>query len=178
MQRVENYFYFVSRAKSKIPVLRVFGKDIADSQANAFNLAHKIYKKNYQFKDFQFVILVPEGTKEETDFLKTRLAEIENPENWNFAFGSTEEIEIVFNSLQSEYSLDANYGSPYVFIIDKDRNLRGRDDEEEGKLYGFDARDYSIINNKMSDDIRVLLAEYRLELKKYNSKFKNKEIEK
>ncbi len=58
--------------------------------------------------------------------------------------------------------------SPYVFIIDKDRNLRGRDHEDEGVLYGFDARVYAEINNKMSDDIRVILAEYRLALKKYN----------
>ena len=29
---------------------------------------------------------------------------------------------------------------------------------------------YSEINNKMDDDVRILLAEYRLALKKYNSK--------
>ena len=73
--------------------------------------------------------------------------------------------------MQTNYSLDANLSTPYVFIIDKDRNLRGRDDDEdEGILYGFDARNYSEINNKMGDDIKVILAEYRLALKKYNSK--------
>ena len=60
--------------------------------------------------------------------------------------------------------------SPYVFIIDKDRSLRGRDDDDLGLLYGFDSSDYSEVNNKMSDDVRVILAEYRLALKKYNSK--------
>ena len=61
--------------------------------------------------------------------------------------------------------------SPYVFIIDKDRSLRGRDDDDDlGLLYGFDSSDYSEVNNKMSDDVRVILAEYRLALKKYNSK--------
>ena len=156
--------------KDRISVLGFFGKDVKDSHGNAFNLAHKIYKKNYQFNDFQFVILMPDGTQDEVNYLKTRLAEIENPENWNFVFGSPKDIEKVFNSLQSPFVLDTNSASPHVFIIDKDRNLRGRnDDDDRGKLYGFDARDYSIINNKMSDDVRVLLAEYRLSLKKYNS---------
>ena len=155
--------------KNHITVLCFFGKNVEASHANAFNLAHEIYKKNYQFKDFQFVILMPEGTQEEADFLKSRLAEIENPENWNFVYGSSEAINNVFNSLQTNYTLHDDLSSPYVFIVDKDRNLRGRDeDEDKGILYGFDARVYAEINNKMSDDIRVILAEYRLSLKKYN----------
>ncbi len=154
-----------------ITVLCFFGKDVEASHANAFNLAHEIYKKNYQFKDFQFVILMPEGTQEEASFLKSRLAEIENPENWNFVYATPEAVKDVFNSLKTNYTLHNDLSSPYVFIIDKDRNLRGRNEDEgegEGVLYGFDARVYAEINNKMSDDIRVILAEYRLALKKYN----------
>ena len=158
-----------------ITVLCFFGKDVEASHANAFNLAHEIYKKNYQFKDFQFVILMPEGTQEEANFLKSRLAEIENPENWNFVYGTSEAINDVFNSLKTNYTLKDDLSSPYVFIVDKDRNLRGRDDDEDvGLLFGFDSSDYSEINNKMSDDIRVILAEYRLALKKYNLNKENK----
>lgn len=157
--------------KDHITVLCFFGKDVESSYANAFNLAHEIYKKNYQFKDFQFVILTPEGVEDEVRILKTKLTEIENPENWNFVFGKPEAIEKVFQSLKTNYTLNDNSASPFVFIIDKDRSLRGRDNDEDfGVLYGFDARVYSEINNKMSDDIRVILAEYRLALKKYNSK--------
>lgn len=161
--------------KDHITILCFFGNDMESSQANAFNLAHKIYKKNYQFKDFQFVILTTDGVQDQVEVLKEKLSEIENPENWNFVYGSPDNIEKVFNSLGSNYSLNENEGSPYVFIIDKDRNLRGRDnDEDVGVLYGFDSSVYSEINNKMSDDVRVLLAEYRLSLKKYNSS--NREI--
>jgi len=157
--------------QDRITVLGFFGKDVRSSHANAFNLGHKIYKKNYKFDDFQFVILMPEGTEEDVKLLKIKLAEIEDPQNWNFVYGADEAIQNVFNSLQTNYSLDSNLSTPYVFIIDKDRNLRGRDDDEdEGILYGFDARNYSEINNKMGDDIKVILAEYRLALKKYNSK--------
>lgn len=155
--------------QDKITVLGFFGKNIDQIHAHAFNLAHEIYKKNYKFKDFQFIILMPKGTEEKVTFLKSRLAEIENPENWNFVYGSDEEIQKVFTSLQSNYTLNEDLSTPYVFIVDKERNLRGRnDDEDVGELYGFDTSIYAEIKNKMSDDIRVLLAEYRLALKKYN----------
>ena len=157
--------------KNHITILCFFGNNLELSKANAFNLAHKIYKKNYQFKDFQFVILTPDGSQFQVKSLKEELSEIENAVNWNFVYSSPNEIEKVFNSLGSNYSLDTNMASPYVFIIDKDRSLRGRDDDDDlGLLYGFDSSDYSEVNNKMSDDVRVILAEYRLALKKYNSK--------
>lgn len=35
-------------------------------------------------------------------------------------------------------------------------------------MYGFDSSIIAEINNKMSDDVKVLLAEYRRALKKYD----------
>ena len=160
--------------ENHITVLGFFGKDVELKNANAFNLAHKIYKKYYTFKDFQFVIVIDENQKEEALQLKEKLKEIEDPKSWKFVFADDDKVQDVFNSLKSNYSLDEKMSSPYVFIIDHDKNLRGRDeDEDDGLLYGFDARDYSEINNKMDDDIKVIIAEYRLALKKYNS---NREI--
>ncbi len=154
-----------------LTVLCFFGNDLELMQSNAFNLSHKIYKKNYQFKDLQFIVLTPRGTESQIQNLKQKLSEIENPENWNFVFGDTTEIQNVFNSLGSSYILNKNFASNQVFLIDKERNLRGRDDDEDvGILHGFDSSNYSEINNKMDDDVRILLAEYRLALKKYNSK--------
>ena len=156
--------------KNRITVLSFFGNDIESKKANAFNLAHKIYKKNYQFSEFQFVTLITEDQRTAALQLKEKLAEIETPRNWRFVTGSTEAIEKVFNSLKSEYSLDSHWASDFVFIIDKERNLRGRnDDEDVGRLFGFDASNYAEINNKMSDDIKVVLAQYRLELKEYKA---------
>lgn len=58
----------------------------------------------------------------------------------------------------------------YIFIVDKDRNLRGRDDDEDvGTLYGYNSTDIAELANKMKDDVKIVLAEYRLALKKYNS---------
>ena len=65
--------------------------------------------------------------------------------------------------------LDAQLSRPEVFIVDKERKLRGRDDDEgKAVLYGFNAESVAEINNKMLDDVKVILAEYRRALKKYN----------
>ncbi len=161
--------------RDQITVLGFFGSDVEAKKANAFNLAHKIYKKNHQFSEFQFVTLITEDQVAQTLQLKKELGDIEDPKHWNFATGTPKSIERVFASLQSDDILDANYATAYVFIIDKERNLRGRDDDEDmGRLFGFNAADYAEINNKMSDDIKVVLAEYRLELKKYKADRKDK----
>ena len=156
---------------NRITILMFFGADIDAKKASAFNLAHKIYKKNYQFKEFQFVTLITAQEKEKALALKDKLAEIENPENWRFAVGSPEDITRVYESLKMPTAtLDASFGTNSVFIIDKERSLRGRDDDEDyGVLHGYNASDYAEVNNKMSDDIKVVLAEYRLALKKYKA---------
>lgn len=155
--------------RDHITILSFFGTDVETKKANAFNLAHKIYKKYYQFHDIQFVVLIDDNQREKAIDLLDKLSEIENPKNWNFVIADTESTHEIFDSLHTTFTLDENNSSPYVFILDYDRNLRGRDsDDDVGVLYGFDARDYSVINNKMDDDIKVLLAEYRLALRKNN----------
>ena len=74
---------------------------------------------------------------------------------WNFIAATTDEIQTHFTSLQTPIKLDQDGSTPYVFIIDKDLNLRGRnDDEDSGTLYGFDARSVAQINKKMIDDVK------------------------
>lgn len=157
--------------KNKITVLGFFGEDLLKNKAYAYNLAHKIYKKNHEFEEFQFVILLPETARNQAQELKNKIGEIADTSQWKFAFGTPENIKNVFSSLQSNYVLDNQLASPYVFIIDKELQLRGRkqDSEEKEVLYGFDSSLIAEINNKMSDDIKVVLAEYRLALKKYNN---------
>ncbi len=155
--------------KDHITILGFFGSNLEENKAYAYNLAHKIYKKNYQFKDFQFVILLPEIARDQAAVLDKKLSEIENTSNWHFAFGSDADITTVFNSLNSPFKLDSTFTSPYVFIIDKEENLRGRKDDgdkKDEKLYGYDSRTIAEINDKMNDDVKAILAEYRLALKK------------
>ncbi|WP_310994233.1 hypothetical protein [Aequorivita marina] len=157
--------------ENRISVLGFFGSNLNEHRAYAYNLAQKIYGKNRSFKEFQFVILLPNGTEGQAKTIEKKLQQIAPLDSWFFAFGSEAEIKKVFNSLQTDKKLDSNTSTPYVFIIDKERNLRGRkeDDDDSKILYGFDSSTIAEINNKMSDDVKVLLAEYRRALKKYKS---------
>jgi len=154
---------------NKITILGFFGKNIKDKHGDALNLNQKIYKRFYKFNDFQFVMIQPDGTKELTNQLKNELKKGTNTDlvNWNFVTISDQNILDVFQSLKTDFNLDLNLGTPYVFIIDRDGKLRGRDDNEDTK-YGYDSRSVADINNNMVDDVKVILAEYRMALKKNN----------
>lgn len=154
----------------KITILGFLGSDIEQKKGNAFNLNQKIYKRFSDFNDFQIVMIVPEGTEDKVKSLKDELGTLSDVEKWNFAYGSEVEIKAFFRGLKTSVSLDENLGTTYVFIIDKDRNLRGRnDDEDEGIKYGFNTTSVAELNNKMEDDVKIILAEYRLALKKNNA---------
>ncbi len=156
--------------QDKITILGFLGSDIENKKGNAFNLNQKIYKRFYEFNDFQFVILVPNGNELKVTELTNELANLADTSKWKFVYAEEHQIRGLFSSLKTDLSLDENLATPYVFIIDKDKNLRGRnDDEDEGTKYGFNTVSVADLNNKMEDDVKIILAEYRLALKKNNA---------
>ena len=108
-------------------------------------------------------MIQPKGTE---DLFKELLREMNrltetNFQNWKFVSLSDEDLMSVFNSLETDINLDSNLGTSYVFIVDRNGNLRGRDDKE-GVKFGYDSRFVADINNNMVDDVKVILAEYRI----------------
>lgn len=155
-----------------ISIVGFWGSDLELRKGDAFNLNQKIYKRFYQFDDFQFVMAVEAGLE---DNVKQILAELQTGSatdlsKWKFIFGTKEQIEDLFKGFQTDITLNENASTATVFIIDRARKLRGRDDDEEvGTLYGYNTSSVAEINKKMTDDVKVILAEYRLALKKNNS---------
>lgn len=158
--------------KERITILGFWGNDLETRKADAFNLNQKIYKRFYQFDDLQFVMVVGEGQQE---MVKEILVELQKGTDadlskWKFVFGSQEQIETLFTSLKSDVSLNEHLSTSTVFIVDRAGKLRGRDDDEDsGTLYGYNTSSVAELNKKMTDDVKVILAEYRLALKKNNS---------
>ena len=156
--------------QDKISILGFLGSNLGERKGNAFNLNQKIYKRFHEFKDFQMVMVVPEGSQAKVNDLKSNLGKLSPISKWRFVFASETEIKSLFSSLETNISLDGTLGCSEVFIIDKNRNLRGRDDDEdEGVKYGFNTASVAELNNKMEDDVKIILAEYRLALKKNNA---------
>jgi hypothetical protein len=100
--------------------------------------------------------------------------------SWKFVFLKPEQITAFYNSLRVSEPLDVSAGSYTLFIIDKDRNLRGRKGKDK-KGYeeyrdGYNSFSVSELHNEMTDDIKILLREYRLALKKNEGKGVKREI--
>ena len=154
---------------NKISILCFFGRDLLNKKTNALNLNEKIYKHFYGYQNFQFVVVLPIGAEEKAKQLKKELGATTDVDKWFFVFGTDEQVSKMFGSLQTDYKLDANFYTADAFIIDREMNLRGRNDDEDqpnGILYGYNAESVAPIHKKMVDDVKVVLAEYRLALKK------------
>ncbi|MFP2995789.1 hypothetical protein ABN763_07760 [Spongiivirga sp. MCCC 1A20706] len=150
-----------------ITILGFLGEDAFEKRGLAFNLNEKIYKPFYQFKDFQFVMVVPKGTEAGVQKILVELGQYGDISRWNFVFGDATDIQSLFNSLKTDQILDNTLACSKMFIVDKDRNLRGRDDDKDvGILYGYNPNSIEELGDKMKDDVKVVLAEYRLALKK------------
>ena len=160
--------------KDNISIVGFWGGDIENKKSEALNLNQKIYKRFYEFQDFQFVFLYNIEESKAIEDLKLELISGVGTDlkKWNFIPTSQSMIKDVFNSFKTNIELDENFSTPYVFIVDRDLSLRGRDDDEDtGMLYGFNSLSVAEINNKMVDDVKIILAEYRLALKKNDSLF-------
>ena len=153
----------------KISILCFLGDNSEVKKTNAFNLHEKIYKRFGGFNDLQFIMLFPDGTNKKVEELMQELGQYSDVSGWKLLYGTPEELQLMHSSLKTGGSLDSHSATPYAYIIDTELNLRGRtDDEDYGKLYGYDATSVADLNNKMIDDVKVILEEYRLALKKYD----------
>ena len=160
--------------KNKISVVAFWGGDVINKKSEALNLNQKIYKRFYEFQDFQFVLLHDKNDNEAIEDLKSDLVSGVGTDlkNWNFIPTTQSNIKMIFDSFKTNIELDNSFSTPYVFIVDRDLSLRGRDDDEDiGMLFGFNSQSVAEINNKMVDDVKIILAEYRLALKKNDSLF-------
>ena len=161
---------------SNITIMGFLGKDAKSRYGHVFNLAHKIYTPYSEFYDLQFVWLIPEGAEGTIPDLEEKLSKIKETEKWQFVVLSDQQIRKLKAELGAPHKLDDDLGSDYVYILDKDKRLRGRDDDEDvGTLYGYNASNVAELDDKMDDDIQVILAEYRRALKK-NDKYKRKQL--
>jgi hypothetical protein len=157
--------------KNNITVLGFVGTDVSAHKGNFFNLYEIIYDKYKDFKDFQVVMVLPDGTQQEVkDLLRFDIKKLGTHKGWNFVFASPDEIKTFYAKLQLLGKLDDKLGTPNVFIIDKNRNLRGRKghDQKGTAEYkeGYNTIFVSELYDKMMDDMKIIIYEYRSAFKR------------
>lgn len=161
--------------KDKITILGFTGTDMVEFKANMFNLNQKIYNKYFGFEDFQMVMIAPIGTEVEIQQMISELDRItEDMKGWKFVFATPEQIQKYHDSLHLKTSLNANAGTPNVIILDKNINHRGRIGKnkkgEEEFRESYNSSSAADLHNEMTDDVKIILREYRLALKKNKRK--------
>lgn len=151
----------------KITILGFLGSESSADKSLLFNLNQKIYKRFVGFQDFQMLMLIEESNRDEVESITKKLAQVAPANQWVFALGTADEISEFYRQFPDTHPLNDSNASDFVYIIDKNGMLRGRV-EKNDTLVAYDASSVAEINNKMLDDVKVILAEYRLALKKYN----------
>lgn len=157
--------------KDKITVLGFVGNNVIENRGNFFNLNQKIYNKYKGFKDFQMVMVTTVGNEEKAKQIIEELAPITGEmTGWKFVFATPEEIQTFYESYKLVGKLDANFGTPDVIIVDKELNHRGRKGKnKKGKeeyKESYNTISAADLHNEMTDDVKIILREYRLALKK------------
>ncbi len=157
--------------KDKITILGFVGNNVIENRGNFFNLNQKIYNKYKGFKDFQMVMVTPRGNEAKAQQILKELAPITGEmTGWKFVFASPEEIQTFYDSYKLVGKLDANFGTPAVIILDKELNHRGRKGKnkkgQEEYRESYNTISAADLHNEMTDDVKIILREYRLALKK------------
>ena len=123
------------KLEGHITVLGFVGSNPNDKALSVLNLKEIIYDKFKGFKNFQVVMLALNGTEDKVKLLKKELYQHDELKYWRFAYGSEADLTQIYNSLKAEAELDLDYSLNHVFIIDKERNQRGRiDDRNDNQI--------------------------------------------
>ncbi len=170
-----DFLNFIDNRKTNfegnITILNFLGDMPVENITGTLNLKELVYDKFKGFKKFQIISIASLNSEKSLENVKKELLKSDELKYWFFATTTDEEINKIYSSLRSQKELDSSNYTSQVFIIDKQRNQRGRiddrDDDQIEKnidlfgLYSYNSIIVSEIKKKMNDDIRILFTEYR-----------------
>ena len=111
------------------------------------------------------MVVCPLGTEKDAKYIVEQFSKFTDVSEWQFVFASTDQIQGFYNQMKLQNKLNSEFGTSNVFIVDKNRNLRGRKKKSEYKE-GYDTSSPAELGNIMLDDFKIILYEYRAALKK------------
>ncbi len=156
--------------KDKITIVGFLGNDVLARRENIFNIDQKLNAKYKGFDDFQVVMLVPQGRENDVKEVCEKLSNMTDITSWRFLFTKPEDIRTFYVSLNVIEPLAEDTGSGNLFIVDKKMALRGRKgkDKKGKEEYkdSYNSFSPSELSNEMTDDVKILLREYRLALRR------------
>ena len=162
---------------NNLTVVCFLGSEINTAKGSMFNLNQTIYKRYYQKPYFQIVAIIPETSKEQYIEAISELSAFTDISKWNFIYTNNTNINNLFDSFKTPFSLNQALYSENAYIVDMELRLRGRKDDEDtkdGKLYGYNMKSIATLKNKMKDDIDIIY--YQLKKSAEKEKRRKREI--
>ncbi|UMB52717.1 hypothetical protein MKD41_10260 [Lutibacter sp. A64] len=162
---------------NKLTVVCFLGNELNTAKGSMFNLNQTIYKRYYQKPYFQIVAIIPKESKEAYKESIAELSAFTDISQWNFIYTDKTDINNLFNSFNTPFSLNEALYSENAYIVDMELRLRGRKDDEDtkdGKLYGYNMKSVATLKNKMKDDIDIIY--YQLKKSAEKEKRRKREI--
>ena len=157
--------------ENNITILNFLGDDPENKLTSVLNLKELVYDKFKGFKKFQIITISSIESEVALKKIKKKIIQSDELKYWFFASTNLKNYTNIFESLRSKNDLDSLNYSSQVFIVDKQKNQRGRiDDRDKDEikkdskiicLYSYNSILVSEIKKKMNDDIRILFTEYR-----------------
>ena len=157
--------------ENNITILNFLGDEPENKLTSVLNLKELVYDKFKGFKKFQIITISSRESEVALKNVKKKIIQSDELKYWFFASTNLKNYINIFESLRSKNGLDSSNYSSHIFIIDKQKNQRGRiddrDEDEKKKdskmigLYSYNSILVSEIKKKMNDDIRILFTEYR-----------------
>lgn len=152
--------------KDKVSIIGYLGDQLKTNVGYTANLNLTIFKYYQGFSEFQMIFFVNPGSEAQVEEVKESLARVTDVTKLRFVEATPEQARSHFDGLKTPYAADMNGYSPFVFVVDKELNVRSRNDDLK-KLndYGYDLTQ-AVEMGYLKEDIKVVLAAYRLALRK------------
>ena len=116
---VESFTYIEEEKRvlrGNITVVAFLGANPMDNLTVALNLKELIYDKFKGFKKFQLLMIVPNGSEDEVNELLLELYAYDELKYWGFAFGNSDQIKDIHNSLKSTNALSNDLSFHHVNV--------------------------------------------------------------
>lgn len=154
--------------EGRVSLVGYLGDQLKNNLGYTANLNLMVYKYFERYEDFQLILFVNPGSEKAITDLKVELGRIFDVSKMRFIAVSKEKARAHFKSLGTGLDFMSRGDHPDVFIIDRERALRAGHEDKKPNEFGYDFTQ-AVEMGYIKDDIKILLAEYRLALKKNNN---------
>ncbi|MFT5751246.1 MAG: hypothetical protein ACI828_002284 [Flavobacteriales bacterium] len=152
--------------KDKVTIIGYLGDKLKTNVGYTANLNLTIFKYYQGFGEFQMIFFVNPGSEAQVEEVKESLARVTDVSKLRFVEATPEQARRHFDGLKTPYAAANDGYSPFVFVVDKELNLRSRNDDlKKENDYGYDLTQ-AVEMGYLKEDIKVVLAAYRLALRK------------